>query len=126
MLQHGGLAGHLATTRRGDARRPRAPLAARAQIAPQGLEPGLVDAAAHHVGELGLAARRHIEGRLPVPEGAVAVGHRLQLQGGDVALQRHRGVEDAVGRAVVVVGKRDQLLADVVAVAEMKLRTQPT
>ena len=68
--------------------------------------------------ELLLASARHVERRLPVPEGAVAVGHALELHGGDVVLHRQRGVEDAVGGDVVAVGKRQQLLADVVAVLE--------
>ncbi len=56
-----------------------------------------------------------------MPEGAVAVGHRLELQRGHVAHQGHGGVEDAVGGDVVAVRQRDQLLADMGAVAQMKI-----
>ena len=95
-----------------------APVAAVAQVAAQVLEAGLVDVLRHHLAQLALLARRRGEGRLPVPEGAVAVGHRLQRHGGDVALQRHRRLDDAVGALVFAVGERQQLLADPVAVLQ--------
>src|SRR5262249_33940593 len=76
---------------------------------------------ADQVGELGLAAWRSVEGRLPMPEGAVAVGHRLELQGGDVALQGHCRVENAVGRQVLGVGQSEQLLAGMGAIAQMEI-----
>ena len=92
-----------------------------AQEGAQALEAALVDALADEVGEFLLAAARRVEGRLPVPEGAIAVGHALELDGGDVALHRQRGVEDAVGRDVVVVREREKLLADVVAVLQREV-----
>ena len=92
-----------------------------AQEGAQALEAALVDALADEVGEFLLAAARRVEGRLPVPEGAIAVGDALELDGGDVALHRQRGVEDAVGRDVVVVREREKLLADVVAVLQREV-----
>src|SRR3546814_2154256 len=45
-------------------------------------------------------------------EGAVAVGHRRQLQRGDVVLHAHRRFEDRIAAGEVIVGERKQLLAD--------------
>ena len=95
-----------------------APIAALAQMAAQVGEARLVDVARHHLAQLALAPRRRREGRLPVPERAVAVGHRLQRHRRDVALQRHGRLDDAVGALVLAVRERDQLLADAVAVVE--------
>jgi hypothetical protein len=103
----------------GGNRRPRPP--AGAQVRAQAFETALVDAVADEIGELALAAARHVERRLPVPERALAVGHALQLHRGDVAAHRQRRFEDAVGREVVAVGKREQLLANVVAVLEREI-----
>ena len=88
------------------------------QIGAEPLEAALVDAGADHVGQLALPARRRVEGRLPVPEGALAVGHPPELHGGHVPPERHGRVEDAVGGDVVAVGERQQLLADAVAVPQ--------
>ena len=91
---------------------------AAAQEGAQALEAGLVDLPPTSSANSRSRPRGDVEGRLPVPEGAIAVGHALELHGGDVALHRQRGVEDAVGRDVVVVGEREKLLADVVAVLQ--------
>ena len=88
------------------------------EIGAQALEAALVDAAAHELLELALPAARHVEGGLPVPERAVAVGHPLELDGGHVAPHGQGGVEDAVGGDVLLVGQRQELLADEVAVPE--------
>src|SRR3989442_1559923 len=53
---------------------------AMAEIALQGVEAALEDALPDVVGELALLARRRVELRRPLGEGAVAVGHRRQLE----------------------------------------------
>src|SRR6185369_3459196 len=68
-----------------------------------------------------LAAAWHVEGRLPVPEGAVAIGHALELHRGDVVPHRQGGVEDAVGGDVIAVGERQQLLPNLVAILEREI-----
>src|SRR3546814_8987576 len=60
----------------------------------QGLEAALEDGAADAGGELGLAFDGAVEARRPLGEGAVAVGHRRQLQRGDVVLHAHRRSEE--------------------------------
>src|SRR5262249_13290211 len=90
------------------------------EVRTQAGEAGLVYAGADELGVLALAPPRRAKGRFPVPESAVSVGDALQLHDRDVVLHRQRGVEDAIRRDVVAVGKREQLLADVVAVLEEK------
>jgi hypothetical protein len=96
----------------------RAQVAALREVAAQVVEAGLVDIARHHLAQLALAAGRRGEARLPMPEGAVPIGHRLQAHGGHVALQRHGGIDDAVGALELPVVERQQLLADAVAALE--------
>src|SRR5882672_4700897 len=85
---------------------------------PQALETALVDADADEMLELLFPTARHVKGGLPVPEGAVAVGHALELDGGHVAAHGQGGVEDAVGGDMLLVGQRQELLADAIAVPE--------
>ena len=99
----------------------RAQVAAFAQVAAQVLEAGFVDASGHHLAQLGFHAGRCGEARFPVPEGALAVGHRLERHRGHVALQRDRGFDDAVGALVVAVVQRQQLFADAVAVLQVEV-----
>jgi hypothetical protein len=47
--------------------------------------------------------------------GAIAVGHPLECHRRDIALQRHRRLDDAVRAAVIAVGQGQQLLADAVS-----------
>ena len=56
-----------------------------------------------------------------MPEGPVPVGDALQRHRSDVAPQRHRGVEDAIGRDEILIRERQQLLADLGAVAELEV-----
>src|SRR3546814_5295873 len=86
----------------------------------QGLEAALEDGAADAGGELGLAFDGAVEARRPLGEGAVAVGHRRQLQRGDVVLHAHRRFEDRIAAGEVIVGERKQLLADEAAVLKSK------
>ena len=87
-------------------------------MAAQVLEAGLIDAPRNHLAQLAFHAGRRRERRFPVPERAVAVGDRLQGHRRNVALQRHRRLDDAVGRSVVAVRERQQLFADAVAVLQ--------
>src|SRR3546814_10858644 len=59
-------------------------------------EAGFVDALRDQVGQLALAARRRTEARGPAPEGAVAVGHRLQRDLGDIVVERHLAFNDGI------------------------------
>ncbi|MCX8003397.1 MAG: hypothetical protein N2688_00315 [Burkholderiaceae bacterium] len=88
------------------------------QVIGQGPKTGFINAHPHCLGQFALAAGRGGEGRFPVPERPVAVGHRRQPHGGHVALQRDRRVEDAVSRDVVAVVQYQQLLAQHVAVLQ--------
>src|SRR5207302_4891766 len=81
-------------------------------------EAGLVDLAADELLELALAAARHVERRLPVPEGAITIGHALELHRRDVIAHRQGGVEDAVRGEVIAIGEREQLLANLIAIPE--------
>src|SRR5204863_7839180 len=82
---------------------------------------GLAHLAADELRELALAAAGHVEGRLPVPEGVIAIGPTLEQRRRDIVSHRQRGVEDAVRGDVVAIGERGQLLADVVAVPESEI-----
>src|SRR4030095_861731 len=88
------------------------------EIGAQTLEPALVDAASHELLELALAPAGHVEGGLPVPEGALAVGHALELRGRDIAAHGQGRVQDAVGGQMLLVGQGEELLPDQVAVTE--------
>src|SRR6185503_10806253 len=56
-------------------------------------EPGLEHALADLVGQGLLSLGRTVELRRPLGEGPVAVGHRRELQRGNVVLDTHRAVE---------------------------------
>ncbi|KWT78971.1 hypothetical protein APY03_5183 [Variovorax sp. WDL1] len=116
MSDHHAARGHGQGGRHRLGRAGRAQIAAVQQVAPQVLETRLVHALRHHLAQLALHAGRRGKARFPMPEGAVAVGHRLQRDGGHVALQRHRRLDDAVGALVLAVRQRQQLFADAVAV----------
>src|SRR4030095_2914688 len=62
-----------------------------------------------------------IELRPPLGEGAVAVRHWGELEGGDVVLHAHGALEDRVRALEVVVGQRQELLADDAAVLEAEV-----
>ena len=109
----------IASAGRAGARRAAVP--PRRRYARNPCEAAFVDAPADQVGELALAPARRLERRLPVPERALAVGDALERDRRDVAAHRDRRVEDAVGRDVVAVGQRQQLLADVVAVVQREV-----
>ena len=83
----------------------------------QRVEAALEHAAADRLGQLALARLVAVELGAPFGEAARAVGDRRELQRGDVVLDAHRALEDLVGAAVVVVGQRQQPLADRAAVA---------
>ena len=119
MARHDGPAGRqrLATT----ARRVGCGRAVPPEIRAKPCEPTLVDVLADETGELALASARRVERGLPVPERALAVGDAFERDGGDVASHRDRRVEDAIGRDVIAVGQRQELLADPVAVAQREV-----
>src|SRR5262245_61441717 len=48
----------------------------------------------------------------PLGEGAIAVRHRGELEGGYVVLHTHRALQDGVGALEVVVGEGQELFAD--------------
>ena len=51
-----------------------------------------------------------------MPEGTLAVSDFFERQRGDVPQQGHSCLHDAVSAGVVIVGQRQQLLANLVAV----------
>src|SRR5690606_12279017 len=87
----------------------------------QGVEAALEDTVADQVGQLAGALRRAVELGRPLGEGAVAVGHRRQLDPRDVVLDAHRRLQDRIAEVVVEVGEAEQLLADVAAVLEVEV-----
>jgi hypothetical protein len=94
-------------------------------MATQVVEARFVNTLRHHLAQLALTARRRGEARLPVPERAAAVGHRLQRDRRHIALQRHGRIDDAVGALVLRVVERQQLLADAVAVFQREAADAP-
>src|SRR6185295_3428744 len=82
----------------------------------EGVEAALEDALADRLDELALARFGAVEFGAPLGEAARAVGHRRELERRDVVLDPHRALEDLVDARVVVVGKREQALADHAAV----------
>src|SRR5579883_340520 len=77
-----------------------------AEIALQGVEPGLKYALADILGKLSFLARRRFELRPPFRKGTIAVGYRCELERRHVVLHTHRRFQDRVGALVVVIGKR--------------------
>src|SRR6187455_2862457 len=87
----------------------------------EGVEAALEDALADRLDELLLARLGAVELRAPLGEAARAVGHRRELERGDVVLDAHRALEDLVDARIVEVGKREQPLADHAAVAGVEV-----
>src|SRR5687767_1440926 len=87
----------------------------------QGVEGGLKYALPDLPGERALAFGGAVELGPPLGKGAVAVGHRGELEGGDVVLHAHRALEDRVAALVVIVREREELLADHPAVAQAEV-----
>src|SRR6185295_19810250 len=92
-----------------------------AEVVLQGIEAALEHALADQLDELALARLGAVELGAPLGEAARAVGHRRELERRDVVLDPHRALEDLVDARVVVVGKREQALADHAAVAGMEV-----
>src|SRR3982751_6086955 len=87
----------------------------------QGIEPALEHALADRLDELLLALLGAVELGAPLGKAARAVGHRRELERGDVVGDAHRALEDLVDARVVVVGEREQPLADHSAVAGVEV-----
>src|SRR5690606_24931372 len=92
-----------------------------AQLALQVVEGRLEHALADLLGERLFAALGCVELGPPFGEGQVAVGDRRELQRGNVVLDTHRTFEDRVRALEVVVGQREQLLADRAAVLQAEV-----
>ena len=118
-------------TRRGGSRRDRIASGARrppaldrgraraaVQSAPDRGKAGLIDVLRHQPHQFVLAMARRPEFRTPLPEGSLAVGDPLQTDRRDVAHQRQRRFEQAVGQREIRVGQRQQLLAQFAAIGE--------
>src|SRR5262249_17483407 len=89
-----------------------------AEVLADGLEPGLIDLLADHLGQALLFASPSSKARFPMPEGAVPVGHRQKSHMRHVVEKRDRGVEQTIAEALLEVGEREQLLAQLRAVGE--------
>src|SRR5687767_4994763 len=87
----------------------------------QGVEGGLEHALPDLPGERAFALGSAVELGPPLGKGAVAVGDRGELEGGDVVLHAHRALEDRVAALVVEVREREELLADHAAVAQAEV-----
>src|SRR5882724_1702605 len=81
----------------------------------------LKDALADGLRQLPFPLRGAVELRPPLGEGAVAVRHRGELERGHVVLDAHGALEDGVGALEVVVGEREELLADDPTVLEAEI-----
>ena len=53
-----------------------------------------------------------------MPKGAVAIRHRLERDRSHVAIQRHRGIDDAIRALVLMIVELQKLLADAIAVLQ--------
>src|SRR5207245_5133842 len=77
--------------------------AARAKVAFERVESALEHTAADQLGQLALPAFVAFELCAPFGEAARAIGHRRELERGDVVRHAHRAFEDLVGAAVFIV-----------------------
>jgi len=102
----------------------RARACASQQIA-HGREACLIDAFGDQPDQFVAAMRRRMELGAPFPEGRVAVGHRLQPHGGDIAHQRQRRLEQAIAQPSVPVGQRKQLFTQFAAVGQPETAYRP-
>ena len=84
------------------------------------LETRLVDIFRDHVGDAVLVLRPRREAGFPVPEGAVAVGHRQQADVGHVVEHRDRRIEQAIAEGLLQIRQRQQLLAQLRAVLQLE------
>lgn len=91
------------------------------QTAAYGRETCLVDLGRDQIGELLLLAGRGVEAGAPVPEGAVAVGHRLQIDLGHVVVERDVGIDDGVAEPAIPVRERQQPFADIAPVTQVEI-----
>ena len=93
----------------------------RFQPAADGGETRLVHLGRDQLGELTLLAGRGVEAGAPVPEGPVAVGHRLQIDFGHIVVERDIGIDDGVAETAIPVRQRKQSLANIAAVPEIEI-----
>ena len=128
-VDHDGGAGDTRTSDRMGGRRrpcglaPGRPLpGGRAFDAPANrFEPRFVDLRSHQRGQFSFLARRRVEAGRPAPEGPVAVGHRFQLNLGDIVLKRNIRVDDGVAEAAFAVGQREQAFPDIRPVLKVEI-----
>src|SRR5581483_1372785 len=88
------------------------------QMRPYGLEPGLINLLGDHLADAPRVVRFGREARFPVPEGAVAVGDRQQADMRHIVEHRDRRIEQAIGKGLLEIGEREQLLAQLRAVLQ--------
>src|SRR5579863_1390502 len=91
------------------------------EIALEGVESRLEDALPDIVGEPALLSGRGVELGGPFGKRAIAVGDRRQLQGRDVVFHAHRRFQDRVGALIIVIRKRQQLLANGAAILQTEI-----
>src|SRR4029079_3714505 len=73
-----------------------------------GFHAGDINLFSHHAGELSLAPRRGGEAAFPVPEAAIAVGHRQQAYVRDVVEEGDRRIQEAIAAGHLEVGQCEQ------------------
>src|SRR6185295_1260503 len=84
--------------------------------AAHGLHAGDINLFPDHAGELFLAPCRGSEAAFPVPEAAIAIGHRQQADVRDVVEEGDRRFQQAIAASHLEIGQREQLLAQLVAI----------
>src|SRR6185436_806214 len=84
--------------------------------AAHGLHAGDINLFPDHASEFFLAARWGGEAAFPVPETAIAIGHRQQPYVRDVVEEGDRRIQQAIAAGHLEIGQREQLLAQLVAV----------
>ena len=92
--------------------------AAAPQMAPDRVEPGLINLFANHLGDSRRFSGPRGEARLPMPEGPVTIGDRQQANMRDIVEHRNRRIEQAIAEALFEIGQRQQLLAQLGAVLQ--------
>src|SRR5690242_19073068 len=83
-----------------------------------GLHAGDINLFSHHAGELFLTPRRGGEAAFPVHEAAIAISHRQQAYVRDVVEEGDRRIQEAIAAGHLQIGQREQLLAQLVAIAK--------
>src|SRR5262249_6037593 len=89
------------------------------ELALQGIETGLEHALADEFAQFALAGRVAVELGGPLAERPITVRDRHEADRREIVGNAHRALEDGVSAAVVVVGQRQQPLADLAAVTGM-------